>query len=93
MLQPDQKAQASLSTGVGGVELSSSEARRMLASIESLVATVPEFLADLSGTLGGKVRGELPTSDLIHDVHGISEEALANIVLYRKAGATQDFPC
>ena len=49
MLQPHQ-AQASLSTERGGLGLTSAEARRMSAPIGSLVATVPEVLADLSGT-------------------------------------------
>ena len=89
-LQPHQQAQASLSTGVGGFGLSSAEARRMSASVGSLVATVPEVLADLSGAVGNKVRRELPDSDLVRriwngvrdlrDVHGVSEEAMANIV-------------
>ena len=89
-LQPHQQAQASLSTGAGGFGLSSAEARRMSASVGSLVATVPEVLADLSGVIGNKVRRELPDSDLVRriwnsirdlrDVHGVSEEAMANIV-------------
>ena len=89
-LQPHQQAQASLSTGAGGFGLSSAEARRMAASVGSLVATVPEVLADLSGAIGNKVRRELPDSDLVRriwnsvrdlrDVHGVSEEAMANIV-------------
>ncbi|CAN0328772.1 unnamed protein product, partial [Scytosiphon promiscuus] len=45
----ESSAQASLSTGAGGFGLSSAESRRMSASIGSLVATVPEVLADLSG--------------------------------------------
>ena len=55
-LQPHQKAQASLSTRAGGFGLSSAESRRMSASIGSLVVTVPEVLADLSGPVGEKVR-------------------------------------
>ena len=58
-LQPHQKAQASLSTRVGGFGLSSAESRIMSASIGSLVPTVPEVLADLSGSLENKVRREL----------------------------------
>ena len=56
----------------------------------SMVATVPEFLADLSGSIGEKVRRRLPDLNLVHriwrsvrdlrDVHGVSEEALTNIV-------------
>eukprot|EP00904_Undaria_pinnatifida_P006010 jgi/Undpi1/2539/HiC_scaffold_13.g05918.m1 len=53
-LQPHQQAQASLSTGAGGFGLSSAEARRMSASAGSLVATVLEVLAGLSGAIGGK---------------------------------------
>ena len=89
-LQPHQQAQASLSTGAGGFGLSSAEARRISASVGSLVATVPEVLADLSGALENKVRRELPDSDLVwrtwnsvrdlRDVHWVSEEAMANIV-------------
>ena len=89
-LQPHQQAQSSLSTGAGGFGLSSAEARRVSASVESLVATVPEVLADLSGAIGNKVRREMPDSDLVRriwnsvrdlrDVHGVSEEAMANIV-------------
>ena len=89
-LQPHQQAQASLSTGAGGFRLSSAEARRMSAPVGSLVATLPEVLADLSGAIGNKVRRELPDSDLVwriwnsvrdlRDVHGVSEEAISNIV-------------
>ena len=89
-LQPHQQAQASLSTGAGGFGLASIEARRMSASVGSFVATVPEVLADLSGAIGNKVRRELPDSDLVRriwnsvrdlrDVHGVSEEVMANIV-------------
>ena len=80
-LQLHQQAQASLSTGAGGFGWSSAEARRMSASVGSLVATVPEVLADLSGAIGNKVRRELPDSDLVRriwnsvrdlrDVHGV----------------------
>ena len=48
------------------------------------------MLADLSGAIGAKVRRELPDSDLVRrtwnsgrdlrDVHGVSEEAMANVV-------------
>ena len=89
-LQPYQQAQASLSTGAGEFGLSSAEARRTSASVGSVVATVPEALVDLSGTIGDKVRRELPDSDLVRriwnsvrdlrDVHGVSEEAMANVV-------------
>ena len=76
--------------GAGGFGLSSAEARRMSAPVGSLVATVPEVLADLSGAIGNKVRREPPDSDLVRriwnsvrdlrDVHGVSEEAMANIM-------------
>ena len=55
-----------------------------------MVATVPEALAVLSGTIGENVRRGLPDSDLVRriwksirdlrDVHGVSEEAMATIV-------------
>ena len=90
-LQTHQQAQVSLSTGAGGLGLSSAEAQRMLASVGSLVAKVPRVLADLSGAIGDKIRRELPDSDLVRriwhcvrdlrDVHGVSEESMANIVL------------
>ena len=86
---PHQQAQAGLSTGAGGFGLSSAEARRMSASVGSMVAAVTEMLADLSGTIGEKVRRELPDSDLVRriwksirdvrDEHGVSEEAMATI--------------
>ena len=60
MLLPHQRKHTSLSTGAGGFGLSSTEARRMSASVGSMVTTVPEVLTDLSGILGGKVRGGLP---------------------------------
>ena len=55
-----------------------------------MVATVPEVLADIWGSIGEKVRRGHPDSDLVRrvwrsvrdlrDVHGVSEEAMANIV-------------
>ena len=81
-LQPCQESKASLSTAAGGFGLSSAETRRMSAFVGSLVATVPEVLADLSGAIGDKARTELPDSDLarriwnsvrdLRDVHGVS---------------------
>ena len=88
---------APLPTGAGkpvhggrGFGLSSAEARRMSASVGSLVATMPEVLADLSGAIGDRVRRELPDSDVVRRIwngvrdlrvaHGVSEEAIANIV-------------
>ena len=64
MLLPYQRAQASLFTGAGGFGLSSAEARRESASVGSMMVTVPEILADLSGIVGEKVRRGLPDSDL-----------------------------
>ena len=97
-LQPYQQAQASLFMGPGGLGLSSAEARRMSASVGSLVMTMPEVLADLSGAIGDKVRRELPDSDLVRgtwnnvrdlrNVHGVSEKAMANVSC-RKAGGTE----
>ena len=62
----------------------------MSASVGSIVATVPEGLADLTGILGEKVRRGFPDSDLVHriwrsvrdlrDVQGVSEEAMANVL-------------
>ena len=55
-----------------------------------MVATVPEVLAALSGIIGEKIRRGLPDSDLgrrilrsagdLRDMHGVSEEAMVNIV-------------
>ena len=83
-LQPHQKAQASLSTGAGGVGLSSAESRRMSASIGSLVATVPEILADLSGPLREKVRRELPYSDLVRAAYEVASGTFATSMGYRR---------
>ena len=90
VLKSYQQAQARLTTGAGGFGLASAEARRMSASVGSLVVTVPEVLADLSEVIGDEVQRELPDSDLVRrnwnsirdlrDVHGIVEEAMANIV-------------
>ena len=63
-LLPHQRAQASLITGAEGFGMSSAEARRMSASVGSLVATLPAVLADFSGSLGEKVRRNLPGSAL-----------------------------
>ena len=89
-LQPYQQAQASMSTGVGGFGLWSAEARRVSASVGSLVAIVPEVLADLPGAIRDKVRRELLDSNLVRriwhnvrdlrDVHGVSRESMASIV-------------
>ena len=75
--------------GSGRVGLSPTEARKMSASVGSLVATVPEVLADLSGAIADEVRRELSDSELVRriwnsvrdlrDVHRVPEEAMANI--------------
>ena len=62
----------------------------MSASVGSLVTTVPRVLAYLSRAIRDKVRRELPDSKLVRriwnsarelrDVHGVSEETMANIV-------------
>ena len=67
---PHQRAQASLSTGAGGFGVSSAKARRMSASVGSLVATLPAVLAGLSGSLGEKVRRNLPGSELVTSILG-----------------------
>ena len=51
---------------------------------------MPEVLADLSGPLGGRIRRELPSTDLVRriwssvrdlrDIHGVSEGAMKNAV-------------
>ena len=51
---------------------------------------MPEVLADLSGPLRDKFRKELPNSDLVRriwssvrdlrGIHGVSEEAMVNVV-------------
>ena len=64
-LLPHQRVQASLSTQAGRFGMSSAEARRMSTSVGSLVATLPAVLADLSGSLGEKVRKNLPESELV----------------------------
>ena len=68
VLQPYQQVQARLTTGAGGFGLASAEARRMPASVGSLVATVPEALAGLSGAIGDKVQKKLPESDLVRRI-------------------------
>ena len=67
-LLPHQRAQVRLSTGAGGFGMSSAEATRMSASEGSLVATLPAVLADFSGSLGEKVRRNLPDSELVASV-------------------------
>ena len=89
-LPPHQRAQASLSTGAGGSGMSSAEARRMSASVGSLVATLPAVLAGLSGSLGEKVRKSRPGSELVasmwegvrslRDEGGVTEEEMGEVV-------------
>ena len=84
---PHQHAQASLSTEAGMFRMSSAEARRMPASVGSLVETLPAVLADLSDSLGEKVRRSLPDSELVNSIWegvrglrddgGVTEEEMA----------------
>ena len=70
--------------------MSSAEARRMSASVGSLVATLSAVLADLSGSLGEKVRRHLPGSQLVtsiwegvrglRDDGGVTEEEMGEVV-------------
>ena len=93
MRLPHQSTHARLSTGAKGFGLSSAEAQRMPATVGSMVATAPEDLTDILGIIGEKVRRGLPDSDLVRriwssvrdlrDVHGVSEEAMSNIVKER----------
>ena len=55
--------------------MSTAEARRMSASVGSLVATLPAVLADLPVSLGKKVRRNLPGSELVTPVSGRECEA------------------
>ena len=83
-LQPYQHAQASLFAGVGGVGLSSAEARRMSMSVGSLVATVSEALADMSGAIGDKVRRDLPDSDLVPGAFGTASGTSAMFMGFQR---------
>ena len=70
--------------------MSLAEARRTSASVGSLVATLPAVLADLSGSLGEKVRRNLPGSELLtsiwegvrglRDDGGVIEEEMSDVV-------------
>ena len=51
--------------------MSSAEARRMSASVGSLVVAIPAILADLSGSLGEKVRRNRPGSKLVTNTWGV----------------------
>ena len=89
-LPPHQRAQAGLSTGAGRFGMSSAEAKRMSVSVESLVATLPVVLADLSGSLGKKVLRNLPDSELVtsiwegvrglRDDEEVTEEEMGRVV-------------
>ena len=84
---PDIQAANPIATG--SIGMSSAEARRMSASGGSLVATPPAVLADLSGSLGDKVRRNLPESELVtsiwegirglRDNGGVTEEDMGNV--------------
>ena len=67
-LLPHQRAQGSWSTGAGGSGMSSAKARRISAAMGSLVATLHAVLADLCGSLGEKVRRNLPGSELVTSI-------------------------
>ena len=79
-----------LINGGTGFGISSAEARRMSASVGSLVATLPAVLADLSGSLGENVRRNLPGSELVtsiwegvrglRDDGGVTEEEMGEVV-------------
>ena len=81
---PHERVQPALSTRAGV------EARRVPASSGSLVATLPAVLADLSGSLGGKVRRNLPESELangiwegvrgLRDYGEVTEENMGQVV-------------
>ena len=67
-LVPHPRAQASLSTGAGGFGMSPADAKMMSASVGSLVATLPAVMADLSGSLGEKIRRNLPGPELVTNI-------------------------
>ena len=69
-LLPHQRAQDNLSTGAGRFGLSLAEARRMSASVGGLMATLFAVLADLSSSLGERVRRNLPGSKLVTSIWG-----------------------
>ena len=76
--------------GPRGSKMSSAEARRMSASVGSLVATLPAVLADLSGSLGEKIRRSLPGPELVTSIWegvrglrvdgGVTEEDMCEVV-------------
>ena len=87
-----QRAQASLSTGAAGFGMSSAKARRTSASVGSLVptSTPPAVVADFSGSLGEKVRRNLPGSELVtsiwkgvrglRDEGGVTEKEMGEVM-------------
>ena len=89
-LLPHQRAQASLITGAEGFGMSSAEAKMMSTSVGSLVATLPAVLADLSGSLGEKIRRSLPGPELVTSIWegvrglrvdgGVTEEDMGEVV-------------
>ena len=87
-LKPYQQAQVSLATGTGGFWLSSAEARTLSASVGSLVATVSEVFADMSGAKEEEVREKLPDSGLVRRIWN-SVRDLCNVMgLQRKPRRT-----
>ena len=70
--------------------MSLAKARRMSTSVGGLVATLPAVLADLSGSLGGKVRRNLPGSELVTSIRdgvrslqddgGVTQEGIREVV-------------
>ena len=89
-LLPDRRAQASVSKGAGGFGMSSAEARMMSASAGILVATLPTVLADLSCSLGQKVRRKSTGTELVasiwegvsglRDDGGVTQEEMGEVV-------------
>ena len=69
--------------------MSSTDARKMSASVGDVVATLPAGLADLSGSVGEKLRKNLPESELVtriwqrlrglRDGGGATEEEMGDV--------------
>lgn len=64
-LLPCQQAQTRLSTGARGLGLTSTKAWRAPAAIESKAGIVQEVQADLTGSLGDRMRRGSPESSII----------------------------
>ena len=89
-LRPHQRAQTRLSTGAGGLGLSSAVMRRFSASLGNLISTLPAVIATLSGPLGESVKEKMPDTILVermgdaikelHQEHGVSKEVLGETV-------------